>query len=221
MALPPPSSPLLRLPKELRYQIYDHLCRQEPKSYPFAHTAIAFIDQRGPPTALLITCRYLCEEIRTYFYSNVTLGFVAESSAPLPERGTDDISLEAVQHARKVSVRLTWHDMPSRDGVARNTWLYSVRGWLSDLVDLLLEKAECLEVITVTVCKPEPAWVTDWAVDWLSADGLTPLERIAGRVRFRVGDVFAADEEEEAHLRERLAVSLKELNGVMLPGLGS
>jgi hypothetical protein len=215
MASGAPSCPLLGLPIELRYEIYDHLCRQASKSYPFRKLPIASIDQRGPPTALLVTCHYLCDEISTYFMARVTLGLLAATNPQSHLQDTDPISLSVIQKAKKISVRIDWQHIP-RDGLDVVHWPYQVNGWLADLIDLLLDNAKSLETITMSFVE-RLGRGTDWEQkEWT----LAPLKKIAGRVRFLLGDVII-ENEKEAELKKRLEMYLRELNEVVSPAVGS
>ncbi|KAF1837583.1 hypothetical protein BDW02DRAFT_120468 [Decorospora gaudefroyi] len=201
MTSPVSSSPLLQLPRELRYEIYDLLCRQEPKSYPFRQPPISSIDRRAPPTPLLIACRYLYEEIRTYFLSKVTLRFVAQE---IPRRDVDTASLTAVRQAKKVELRLYWHLTPKRKEMDMSTWPYSMTGWLTDAVDMLVCEAKSLEGVTVSVMD------LSQGVEWeCKKTLLAPLQRLRGRARLRVGEVV---EWEEATLRKRLEGFVRKIN---------
>jgi hypothetical protein len=208
------SCPLLRLPRELRYQIYDHLCHQESKSYPFNQLPISSIDQTGPPTALLVTCRYLYEEIHTYFMRKVTLGFIPLNSGGSLSHGMDPMQLNVIQEARKVAVILDWQRHPQADepNIPRP---YRSYGWVKDLVGLLLDESKSLEVITLSVVEPGRG------IDWEQKEmALTFLKTFAGRVRFRLGDVITEDEK-MVELKEWLGLYLKELNTVALPAVSS
>jgi hypothetical protein len=194
----------------------------ESKSYPFnqlptfSQSPITSVDQRGPPTALLVSCRYLCDELCTYFYSKVTLGFVARARPWIRDRNIDPISLGVIHRVKKINVRMTWHSYMMEPGIDSITLPYSMNGWLAELVDLLLDTATNLQVITLTVAD-EMLESANWELkEWT----LAPLKKIADRVRFQLGDVTATDED-EAELKERLVAYLKELNEVALPAVGS
>jgi hypothetical protein len=205
------SSPLLRLPRELRYEIYDHLCRQEPKSYPFRQPPITSIDQRAPPTALYLTCRYINEELQGYFRSKVTIRFVAQGVRRIQRNDIDSASLTAIRQAKKIELRLQWHVTPT----LMSNWSYTIHGWLAEQINLLLDEARSLELITLSVMDASEN------VKWVSKRGtLAPLKKMAGRVSLRVGEVVAADGE-EAELREQLTEYVKELNEVVLPASSS
>jgi len=209
-----PSSPLLHLPKELRYEIYDHLCRQEPKQNRTAHPQeqlITYIDQRAP-TELSMACRFLCDEIRAYFYSGVTLGFYPLKSSCIFDSPIEPIALRAIQNASKICICVFWNAQKNGGVIDKHTVPYSMNGWLADLVDLLLREAKMLEFITLRVYNDMPLAVGWELKEWM----LKPLERMAGRVRWGLYLVWAR-EEEEAELRERLTVFLKELNGGAAP----
>ncbi|KAL1791885.1 hypothetical protein ACET3X_009636 [Alternaria dauci] len=236
MASDAPSCPLLRLPIELRYEIYDHLCRWDFKSYPFRTMPIASIDRTGPPTALLATCRFLCDEIRAYFLATVTLGFVQQQIPCF--QSIDPLSLSAVERAKKIHVRMSWWLIPSAATESRR-WPYRVNGWLADLVKLLLENAKSLEVITLSFDEP------DCGTEWEQKEKtLAPLKDMAGRVELRLGEVEAGEEVtnedeaeaanlkglhststkvigKEAELKRRLWAYLEVLNVVALPAVSS
>jgi hypothetical protein len=201
-----PSSPLLHLPRELRYEIYDVLCRKEPKSYPFRQPPISSIDQRAPPTALYLTCHYIREELQAYFYGKVTLRLVAQDVRRPKREDIDLASLTAIRRAEKVELRLQWHITPERAELDMSKWPYSMIGWLAEQINLLLGEARNLELITLSVMD------TSEGAEWASKRRmLAPLGKMAGRVRFRLGEVVAVDEE-EAGLKEQLAVYVRELN---------
>ncbi|KAI4641801.1 hypothetical protein J4E93_007900 [Alternaria ventricosa] len=207
-------SPLLRLPKELRYEIYDHLCRQESKQNRTAHAQerlITYIDQMAP-TELSITCRFLCDEIRAYFYSKATLGFYPLTSSSIFDSPIEPIALRAIQNARKICICVFWNAEKDGDVTDKHTLPYSMNGWLADLVDLLLREAKMLEFITLRVYNDMPLAVGWELKEWM----LKPLERTAGKFRWGLYLVWAR-EKEEVELRERLTVFLKELNWGVAP----
>ncbi|KAI4614971.1 hypothetical protein J4E80_006477 [Alternaria sp. BMP 0032] len=92
-----PLSPLLRLPKELRYDIYDHLFRQEPKQNRTARPQeqlTTYIDHMAP-TELSITCRFLRNEIHAYFHSKATLSFYPLSRSCILDSSIEALALRA------------------------------------------------------------------------------------------------------------------------------
>jgi hypothetical protein len=205
------SSPLLRLPRELRYEIYDYLCRQEPKSYPFRQPPVSSIDQRAPPTALHLTCRYICEELQTYFYGKATIRLVAQDVRRIKRKDIDSASLTAIRQAKKAELRLQWRINAKRAELNMSRWPYSMNGWLAEQINLLSDEATSLELITVSVM--DASEKVEWAT---KARMLAPLKKLVGRARFRVGEVVAADEE-EAELKEQLALYVRELNKAVSP----
>ncbi|KAG9186912.1 hypothetical protein G6011_10020 [Alternaria panax] len=184
---------------------------------------IACIDRTGPPTALLVTCRYLCDEIRAYFIASVTLGFVQQRMSCL--QTIDPISLSAIERAKKIRVRMSWYEVP-RTAIDIGHWPYRVNGWLADLVKLLLEKAKSLELITVSC--DEPDWGTEWEQKMQT---LAPLKRHcwASEVPYEAEDAvlngqpctFTKMLRKETELKKQLALYIKELNEVALPATDS
>ncbi|KAF1946148.1 hypothetical protein EJ02DRAFT_262834 [Clathrospora elynae] len=205
------SSPFLRLPRELRYEVYDYLCRQEPKSYPFSLPPISSIDQGAPPTNLLVTCRYLYEETLAYFFGKVTLRFVAQDVLRIPRKEISAESITTIRQAKKIDLRLHWNITPKRAMMDMSEWPWSMNGWLAEQVNLLVDEGKSLELVTLSVSDASEN------VDWKSKSRmLSPLRKLVGRVRFRVGEVTAVDEA-EAGLRERLVVFVKWLNEATVP----
>lgn len=64
--------PILRLPLELRQQIYAYLITQENVSHPIISVGITSVTHRAPPKGLLYIHRQLMEEVLDYFYSIAT-----------------------------------------------------------------------------------------------------------------------------------------------------
>ncbi|KXL44095.1 hypothetical protein M433DRAFT_914 [Acidomyces richmondensis BFW] len=62
-------APLLRLPLELRQQIYSYLLIKENVSHPFPSVGITSVSHRLPTSALLNIHPQLTDEILAYFYS--------------------------------------------------------------------------------------------------------------------------------------------------------
>lgn len=68
--------PLLRLPLELRQDIYSHVCPPEPRSYPIPSLNIISVSHRPPPPALLAVNPQLTADIEAYYYHNATWKFI-------------------------------------------------------------------------------------------------------------------------------------------------
>ncbi|KAH7388795.1 hypothetical protein BKA66DRAFT_460826 [Pyrenochaeta sp. MPI-SDFR-AT-0127] len=199
-------SPLLRLPKELRYEVYNHLCCIEPKSYPFSASPISSIDQRPPPTNLQVTCRYLRAEIQAYFFGKATVRFVAQDVLRFRQQDIQTTALNVIHRARKVEIVLHWNITSERAKADMSAWPHSMNGWLMEQVDLLLYEGKSLGLIIVSVSDSSEY------VDWKSKSRmLAPLMRLRGSLRIRLGVVTAADGEEEG-LRTHLEEYVKELN---------
>lgn len=194
---------LLHLPRELRYEIYALLCTNEHKSYPFNLSPITAIDTRPPPTNLQLTCRFLHEESQEYFYGKATFRLLVNCGMDLLHRGPNLAALAALRRAKKVEMYLHWTFKRFREG---DQWPDFFRGWLDERIGWLLEEAMGLEMLVVSVSD------VSRGVEWRVQKGMmTPLERMRGRVEFRLGQVLAKDGEEEV-LRERVGRYIGELD---------
>src|SRR3712207_3366688 len=100
--LPPGRSPLLWLPAELRFAIYDYLGSWEHKSYPFGRLVVSSIDRTAPPTALMATCRYLHHDILNHFYNTVTFYTAPQMIPGNWSAYADPITLLAIQRVKKM-----------------------------------------------------------------------------------------------------------------------
>ncbi|KAF1840963.1 uncharacterized protein K460DRAFT_359503 [Cucurbitaria berberidis CBS 394.84] len=200
------ASPFLGLPRELRYEIYEYLCGTEPRSYPFKAPPIASFDQTPPPTNLQLTCRYIYEEIRTYFHGRVTLRFVTRSFSQETRNHIHSLALTAIRQAKKVELVLVW-DIPL--GLVETEWgkwPWAMNGWLDEQVSLLLDEGKNLESVVVSI--RDVSENVDWEKKTMI---LKPLSKLKARVRFQSGEITAADREEEA-LRGHLGKYLRDLN---------
>jgi len=204
------SSPLLRLPRELRYEIYDHLCHQEAKSYPFRQPPIICIDQRAPPTALLTTCRYLNDEIHAYFHAKVTFTLHLKNVRRGSFTAMNAASIRAIRQAKKLHIILDWFRTQMQPEEHRYPLSPNMTCGLIALIEFLHSERISLELITVSVMDGLST------IDWDNKKKLLePLHKLAGRVRFRVDRVVS--EGDELDLETRLRDYMKRLNGVVLP----
>ncbi|KAF2832830.1 hypothetical protein CC86DRAFT_364847 [Ophiobolus disseminans] len=195
------TSPFLALPLEIHYSIYSHLCSTEPISYPWNFSPISSIDIRPPPLALQLTCRKLFAEIRTYFYGRATLRFVSPQPKPLYTGQHRDV----IRLTKKVEIMLIWNITSRQVEFGHMPW--STTMYLVRTVELLLEAGENLALVTLCVrdaCERE--------VDWeFKRKMLASLADLPRTVRFAVGEVTAADEEENS-LKQHLQDHVNELN---------
>lgn len=198
-------SPFLTLPLEIRYSIYSHLCSTEPISYPWKFSPISSVDSRPPPLALQITCRNLFAEIQSYFYGRATLRFVNPAAQPLFSGQHRDAWRKAIRLTKKIEIMLIWNITLEQAESNHRSW--SVNVFLSGIVELLLEQGENLGLVTLCIrdaCEKE--------VDWsFKRKILAPLADLPPAVRFAVGEVTAADEEED-RLKQLLQDHVQELN---------
>jgi hypothetical protein len=203
MATSTPSFPLLDLPQELRYEIYDYLCIYEPKSYPFGTPPISSINQRPPPVNLHLTCRRVSREVQQYFFSKATLRFVA-IGLNFPRESIPAIAITALRCATRIEVRLCW--FVAQEHLERE-WPYKMHGWLAQMIDLVLDEARCLKILIVSVSD------TTGDMEWkLKERLLAPLEKLSGRVDCTTGEVLADDAEKEEVVKTRLAAYLSRVN---------
>jgi len=84
---------------------------------------------------------------------------------------------------------------------------------LTELVEFLLFEQIDLELVTVSVM--DGLHMVDWGS---KRRLLEPLDRLAGRVRFRTGSVVSGGD--ELDLEIRIKDYVKELNKVVLPASG-
>jgi hypothetical protein len=199
-------SPFLALPLELRYAIYSHLISTEPISYPWRFSPITSIDIRPPPVALQLTCRSLSAELQSFYYGKATLRFVNPTSQPIFNNQNRAASLKAIRLTKKVEIVLIWNPtLQVKTKTFRGAWSRELR--LPGLVKLLLEEAKNLELVIVTV-KDAAGEEKGWEE---KVKTLKPLAELALMVRLVVGEVSAADHEEE-HLKQQLKAHVSELN---------
>ncbi|KAL1644778.1 hypothetical protein SLS58_004243 [Diplodia intermedia] len=114
------TSPLLRLPLELRTLIYGYLTPAQPLSYPLGpNTAISALSHRPPPRALLLTCRMLACEALDHFYRVARFRVMLNPPAPLADPHFQRLAhLPQLRRIRNLGVLLDW-DFPKAPSYAR------------------------------------------------------------------------------------------------------
>ncbi|USP74315.1 hypothetical protein yc1106_01589 [Curvularia clavata] len=202
--LPSGHSSLLKLPAELRYEIYDYLGPWEHKSYPFGRLIVSSIDRRAPPTALIATCRYLHDDILNHFYNTATICTAPQIIPGDWPAYADAITTLALRRIKKMELRLYWHD---RHKKLSSQELYADAGTcLNSMIVFLQREAKNLRTITVSLSDI-------LSVDWeINKRLLEPLKDLVPRVVLRLGEVIGLDDEKEARLRELLQLHLDALN---------
>lgn len=216
--MPTPLAPLLRLPLELRYAVYDDLCPSTPHSYPYTQPSpIAAIDTTGPPLNLLLSCQALYNELSAYYFNRCTFRFVAQSfSAAKRLRENLPVgTLHVIRCMKKVELLLLPGTMRAAVSSA-DVHSIAVRGmsesWLAEQMGLLGDEAGALEVVVVSMRRV--SWNSEWSMKEEMEALLKPLGVLQGRVQFRVGEVMGpAGVEEE--MREELRVVLGSLDDAM------
>jgi hypothetical protein len=188
MTDPSSASPFLRLPLELRYSIYDHLCTPEPRSYPIrAPSPITSASLTFLPLPLLLTSRHLLAEISTYYFTRCTFRFVAQSFRTATSRSS--ATQHIVQNMRRAELLLlpgTMKATPSDPWPSVMVKSMSPK-WLGEQVSLL--KDEAMQLRTVVVSIRRVSWDHAWSMREEMEALLKPLEELKGRVDFEVGEV--------------------------------
>ena len=210
MTDPSSASPFLRLPLELRYSIYDHLCTLEPRSYPVrGPSPITSASLTFSPLPLLLTNRHLLSEVSTYYFMRCTFRFVAQSFRTLISRSP--ATQHIVSNMRRAGLLLlpgTMKATPSDPWPSIMVKSMSPK-WLDEQVSLL--KDEAREVRTVVVSIRRVSWDHAWSMREEMEALLKPLEELKGRVEFEVGEVSGPASIEES-MGIELAGVLERLN---------
>lgn len=199
-------SAFLSLPLEIKYNIYKHLCRNEPVYYPFPNSPITSISHGGPPRPLLLTCRQIAAEAREYYYGLATLRFLSLRSVWIKRETISTVSLAAIQRARKIELMLVWNVTSAGRSAELESWLLWMNGWLYQQVKLMDDEGHKLEVVTISLrdAPLSAGWKTKPRL-------LEPLNLLKGKVRFLVGEIIAAEDVEDS-IRDSLEKHIQELN---------
>lgn len=203
-------SPFLRLPVELRYSIYDHLCTLEPRSYPIrTPSPITSASLAFSPLPLLLTNRHLLSEVSTYYFTRCTFRFVAQSFR-IATSSSAAIQ-HIVQNMRRVELLLLPGTMKATPS---DPWpSIMVKGmspkWLDEQVNLLRDEAAALRTVIVSIRRV--SWDHAWSMREEMEALLKPLDELKGRVEFEVGEVSGPASIEEG-MGIELAGLLKRLN---------
>lgn len=205
--VPVQHSLFLKLPSELRLEVYDFLGPREPKSYPFGGTVIRSIDRRVPPTALMATCRYLHDEILAHFYNTVTFHYITQTTNFLHTGGLRPIALAAVRRVKKLHLEIHWKASKPSFEENSSKHSYVLFRWLGQVNKLVLREAKSLEVVTIAVV--DLAVGVDWECKKRLLD---PLEMLGQRAVLRLGEVTTTGEEEEVKLTARMKLYLDGIN---------
>ncbi|KAF2794890.1 hypothetical protein K505DRAFT_324444 [Melanomma pulvis-pyrius CBS 109.77] len=200
-------SAFLRLPTELRYDIYEYLCLDEPVCYPFRRSPISSISHGVPPRQLLLACRKIHDEVQTHFYRRATFRLLALGSSRMERADISPGSLAAIRRAKKVELMLMWNLTDQRVLAEPRTWPWCLAGWLHEQSQLLKDEAHQLELITISLrdaSSPFP-----WEVKELL---LMPLLKLKGKARFEVGEIITVQEDGEV-MKNDFVKYVGELNG--------
>ena len=197
---------LFRLPVELRYEIYAHLSAAQPICYPFRESPITSISHHPPPLSLLLTCHKLSWEALDYFHSIATFRFLALGVSRDTNSALHPTALSSLRQARRVEFMLVWNLTADRVRVHPSTWPWWMVGWLDMQVNLLQEEGHELKEVVVSLrdASIEGGWELKRAL-------LEPLNRLKGRVNFRIGEIVNVINKEDEVL-EGIKAFIKELN---------
>ncbi|KAF1931053.1 uncharacterized protein M421DRAFT_365365 [Didymella exigua CBS 183.55] len=215
MTDPSTASPFLRLPLELHYAIYNHLCSPEPRGYPTrAPTTItaASCSFSISPPSLLLTNRHFLNEVSTYYFTRCIFRFVAQSFRALnaDKNYISAVSLHIVRNMRRVELLLLPGTMKA---IPSDPWpSIMVKGMsperLNEQVHLLKNKAKRLRTVVGSIRRV--SWDHAWSMREMETL-LKPLEGLKEKMEFKVGEV-SGPSAIEGSMRIELVAVLGQLN---------
>lgn len=196
LSLPSPTElpPILRLPVELRDQIWAHLIPQENVSHPLPSVGITAVSHRPPSLGLLLIHPAFTAELLDHFYKITTWKLIFSHAFNFFRVDPDLVKLErspSLKRLRKVEVVffcdiLLLKEYPS---FGLESFCAEIRRRADRACDVLLQAPE-LNAVTVS-------WVDTTATHgWEEkARILSPLRKLQrGRVKFWVGEITGPEE---------------------------
>ncbi|KAF2740010.1 hypothetical protein EJ04DRAFT_263475 [Polyplosphaeria fusca] len=203
------SPPLLRIPVELRYQIYSLLCKPDVLCYPYPNSPITTISLHAPPRALLLANRQISQEVCAHFYGLATFRLTALDAAPIKREELSVGCLKALGQAKRVELQMCWNLNGNRR-LGKRGWPWSMDGWVAEMVELLRDVGKQLLVVVVCV---RVGTRTRLPEDWdIERTILEPLMGLKGRVRFEVSSGVIVHREFSDDVMRDLGGFVKELN---------
>lgn len=193
---------LLRLPLELRQQVYDHLLHlsvPSQGSHPLPGVGITSVSHAPPCLSLLLVHPTVTTEVLAHFYSLATWKIVFSHAFNFFRTDPELHALEAshvVKRLRKVELVffqdiLLLREYPS---FGLEAFCREIRRRADRACDVLLHHAKDLKTLTVS-------WIDTTTVGgWeQKAEILEPLRKLKGKVEVRIGEVKinACDEERQ------------------------
>lgn len=181
--------PILRLPVELRTQIWEHLIPQENVSHPLPSVGITAVSHRPPSLGLLLIHPNITDELLDHFYKITTWKLIFSHAFNFFRIDPDLIKLErspSLIRLRKIEVVffcdiLLLKEYPS---FGLESFCAEIRRRADRACDVLLQAPE---LNTVTVSWVDTTSTNGWQE---KAKILSPLKKLQrGKVRFRVGEI--------------------------------
>jgi hypothetical protein len=147
------SPPLLRIPVELRFAIYDHLIFPKNNHLRLQDSSV-MISYDPPPCHLLLTCHQLCQEVLTHYYSHVNFTFWAEPDSVAKWDSPDEKLLAILRNIRTMSLGLGSVLMKQQyERKEPGIWPPVFIAWVDKLVPTLLRESKNLKVLTIQVAE--------------------------------------------------------------------
>ena len=203
-----PRPPLLRLPLELRQQIYAYLLPRENTSHPLPSVAITSVSHRPPRSALLNIHPQLTDEILDYFYAITTWKLIFSHAFNFFRVDPDLRNLAqspSLKRIRKVELVfycdvLLLKEYPS---FGLKSFCAEIRNRAGRACSVLM-RAEKLKVVTIS-------WIDTTATGGWDEKVivLQPLRQLGGKATFKVGKVNGSDDVD----RDRFAKAMKDVLG--------
>jgi len=185
--------PIIRLPVELRQQIYTYLLPQETVSHPLPSVGITSVSHRLPPASLLFVHPTITNEILDYYYSITTWKLIFSHAFNFFRVDPDLSHLEqspVLARLRKVEVVffcdiLLLREYPS---FGLGSFCTEIKR-RADRACHVLSNATKLSSVTVS-------WIdTTLTGGWdEKAKILQPLQQLGKQVMFKIGEINGPDD---------------------------
>ncbi|KAK5114891.1 hypothetical protein LTR62_002050 [Meristemomyces frigidus] len=207
----PQLTSLLRLPLELRHEIYAYLFPPNPTSHPLPHVGITSVTHTPPTLTHLLVHRQLTAEIQTYYFQLTTWKLIISHAFNFFRVDSNLEGLErssVLRHLRRVELVFFCDILLLKDYPSFGLEAFSAEiRRRAERACHVLGQARELKEVTVS-------WIdTTLTGQWEGkAAILMPLKALAadGQVRFRIGEVYGPDEQEE---KEEFVASMREVLG--------
>ncbi|KXT17747.1 hypothetical protein AC579_3621 [Pseudocercospora musae] len=193
-------APILRLPLELRQQIYAHLLPLENVSHPLPSVGITSVSHRPPSTSLLNIHTQFTDEILDYFYTISTWKLVFSHAFNFFRVDPELRRLESspsLNQIRKVEVVffcdvLLLQNYPS---FGLESFCAEIKRRASRACDVLCQAAN-LRTVVISWC--DSTHTGNWSEKAKIVEPLKKLSRQKPDLNFRIGKITAEDTNREA-----------------------